>query len=262
MSSWQAVSRTGHSTKYWKTRNGFEHYSSEHLVPVLMAELTKLVPHYTLAFTESEGVYTPVAILGLGGKVNSYVTKNGRWLGKYVPAEARKYPFSLLTNSNGDKVFCVEESHVSETTTDMPFFDSEGNMSDSTANIFQFLSKCEAERIKTLNASKVLAETGIIVPWEFQVVHEQGAEPKSVGGVFRIDQDAFKGLSDEQVLTLRACGALDMAYAQVFSSEQLYQIAQRQAYLQRDAAAAQSPMRFDEILSANDDDSLNFDAFD
>ena len=67
------------------------------MVPVLLAELSKLLPHYALGFIRQGESYQPVAIVGV--RENAYLAPDGRWFAPYVPAQLRGYPFALAKAS-------------------------------------------------------------------------------------------------------------------------------------------------------------------
>jgi len=82
MTQWIAISRTQHAeTNFWP-RQGYNFAAPEQVVPILIAELTKLLPHYALGFIQQGKHYQPVALTGLGGERNLYVHSDGRWLAK------------------------------------------------------------------------------------------------------------------------------------------------------------------------------------
>ena len=82
MTQWVAVSRTEHADTYFWLRQGYGFAAQKQVVPVLIAELTKLLPYYALAFIQqdegSHQSYQPVALTGLNGEHNLYVHSDGR----------------------------------------------------------------------------------------------------------------------------------------------------------------------------------------
>lgn len=83
----------------------------------------------------------------------------------YVPARIRSYPFKLVDNSeSGEKVFCKEESHITDSPDATAFFDSEDNLTAEIATAFNFRKQCESSRIQTQVARNALEEAGVIDP--------------------------------------------------------------------------------------------------
>jgi len=104
MPNWTAISPFQHADKYYLPRQDYSFAADQQVVPILIAELSKLLPHYALAFIQQDSTYQPVAITGLGGGQNLYVNYEGKWLATYVPAFLRSHPFRLLTTENNKQV--------------------------------------------------------------------------------------------------------------------------------------------------------------
>ena len=93
MTQWIALSRSEHAGAHYRPRQGYAHAAGDYLAPVLVAELSRLLPHYVLAFIQGETGFLPVALLGTGLGQNLYLNHDQRWLADYVPAVLRGYPF-------------------------------------------------------------------------------------------------------------------------------------------------------------------------
>jgi hypothetical protein len=99
---------------------------------------------------------------------------NGRWLGGYIPAEFRGYPFRLIPEqSSGQHVLCFDKD--SGQLSEQPqadgeaFFDAEGKLSPSMQKVMNFLKQCEHSRQLTQNAVDALARHGLITPWSIKL---------------------------------------------------------------------------------------------
>ncbi|BBI49676.1 hypothetical protein HORIV_20970 [Vreelandella olivaria] len=106
MPQWIVVSRSQHIGMHYIKHDGYHYAAKQSVASVMLAELPKLLPHYVLGFIQQEGRYRPVAMLSLDGQNNHYVHSDGRWLGSYVPASLRGYPFSLA-DIEGDQKHSV-----------------------------------------------------------------------------------------------------------------------------------------------------------
>ena len=52
----------------------------------------------------------PVAVLGVRDQENRYVTTEGRWEAKYIPAFIRRYPFVFSSGADNSKfTLCIDE---------------------------------------------------------------------------------------------------------------------------------------------------------
>ena len=60
----------------------------------------------------NDGIF-PLVILGLKNNENLFVGKQGEWLGHYIPAYIRRYPFILAEdkNNSGNFAVCIDEGY-------------------------------------------------------------------------------------------------------------------------------------------------------
>lgn len=269
MSQWIAVSRSQHADSYFWPRQGYGFAAQQQVVPVLIAELTKLLPHYALGFIpQGEGArqsshrhYQPVALTGLGGERNLYLHADGRWLANYVPSSLRGYPFRLAKADNDQQVLAVEQDSLTDEPTAQPLFDNDGNLTDKVQQTLNFLTQCDQNRQVTQAATQVLGETGLIEPWPLKLERGEGQEPLTVQGLYRINEKAMNELAAEAFADLRKHGALPLAYAQLFSMSQLSQLTERAKFHDKQHAKQgdQSANRDIDSLLEGDDDDLTFD---
>ena len=64
-----------------------------------------------------------------------------------------------------------------------------------------------------------LADAGLITPWQINL--KQGEKVVPVKGLYSVDEAALNKLDDEDFLAVRKAGGLAIAYAQLFSMNQL-----------------------------------------
>ena len=256
MAQWIALSKTQHAKHSYLPRQGYSFAVNQAVAPVLLAELPKLLPHYALGFIQQETGYQAVALLSLDGQNNLYLHSDGRWLGSYVPASLRGYPFTLANTEEGQKALCVEQAHLSEEQGE-PLFDEAGNLAPTVQRTVEFLNQCEQNRELTQRSVNALAEAGVIEQWPLKLERGEGQEPISVNGLFRVDEKALNALEGEAYAQLRG-GPMALAHAQMFSMSQLSQLSER-AKFHAQHATQQVPENLDSVLDGVDDDELTFD---
>jgi len=265
MPEWIAVSRNEHADKTFMPRQGYGFAAQQQVVPVLIAELTKLLPHYALGFIQQgEGAhqsYQPVALTGLGGERNLYVHPDGRWLASYVPSSLRGHPFALAnTHDNaegGQQVLAIDQASLTDDSDAEALFDEAGNLSEKVQQTLDFLTQCEKSRQATHAASQLLGDTGLIEPWPLKIEHGEGQEPLNVQGLYRINEKALNALAADAFADLRKHGALALAYAQLFSMSQLSQLTERAKFHEKHAAQQPPRENLDHVF--DDEDDLIFD---
>jgi len=206
-----------HAGRGWRRFTGYAFAAGTPLVPLVGAELAKALHAFPIAFQQQAKGFTPVAVLGLDPDRNLFVTEDGRWLGGYVPARLRGYPFVQAQSGDGRAVLCVDEDSglLTDATAGEPVFADDGTLSAPMQAIAGFLTEVERSRLHTAAATAKLAESGLIVPWSLEVALV--GTRRRVTGLYTVDEAALNGLSDAAFVALRRDGALRLAYAQLFS---------------------------------------------
>jgi hypothetical protein len=258
MTSWQVISRSEHDKARWRQRKDYEFAADQQVAEVLLAELGSVLPHYVLGFIKAEDQYQLVAVLGLGGARNYFVGLDNKWWCNVIPAAFRGYPFILHTNSDGaEKVLCIDEGYLSEDSNDTAVFQEDGELDPSTAKVLDYLSKCDSNRGLTQKACDSLAEANIIESWPLKIRAEDDEKAVPIEWLYRINEHALNSLSRSALAVLRSNNALPMAYAQLFSMNQLNQLSERAKLLDLQIAQVDSNQGKSGIFE--DEGSLNFD---
>jgi hypothetical protein len=223
MPQFAAISRERHANKKWLRFSNFGFAAGEVIAPIVAAELARAAHAMPCAFLQQSGRYTLVAVLSIIAGRNMFVGPDGRWLGPYVPAVFRLYPFRALSTGQGDSVvLCVDEESklvVDGSSAGEEFFDAQGNPAPVLKPAFDAALALERNRKSTELAIQALAQAGVIRPWELKVKSAEGERP--IGGLYRADEAALRALPDEAFLNLRKAAALPIAYTQMLSISQL-----------------------------------------
>jgi hypothetical protein len=224
MPRYAVVSRERHGQKKWLRVNGYAFAATDAMATIVGAELAKAVLSMPCAFLEQSGRYTLVAVLSPAPGRNMFVGPGGRWIGPYVPAWFRTYPFRMLSQQGTAKLMLgvdEESGLVVErgAAGGEAFFDADGNLSPALKPVLEALMGVERSRKAADLAVAALAQAGVIRPWQIKVKTDQGE--KAIGGLHRIDEAALRALPDDVFLKLRTTAALPIAYAQMLSAGQL-----------------------------------------
>ncbi len=188
------------------------------MVPIVAEEIPNAALCMPLAFILKENKYSLAVVLSVIPGKNMFVAPDGRWLGGYVPSAFRSHPFGLMEFPGHDKkILCVDETSGLVVPIDGggELFFENGELSKTVKDVMNFLHRIEQNRTITEKAVATLAEAGVIAAWRFQVDLHQ--EKKSLAGFYKIDESKLNNLSDQDFVKLRRSGALQIAYAQLFS---------------------------------------------
>jgi hypothetical protein len=251
-----AVTRERHTGRKWQRPSGYGFAAKDALAPIVGAELARAAPALPLAFLHEGGRFVLVAVLSLTPGHNMLVGADGRWLGYYIPACFRSYPFRLFpTKETGRLVLCIEaDGGVGNAGED--FFDQKNNLTPRVKKIFDFLSEYERNRQATDVAVSALAEAGVIRPWPIRI--EAGNDKRKPAGLHRIDEAAFNALSDDVFVKLRKNLALPIAYAQMLSAAHINVFEQLARGQLRPKPAAGFPESLDGLFGMSSGDTIKF----
>jgi hypothetical protein len=236
------VDRERHSGKGCRKGQGYSFAAQQAVVPLVGSEFAEAAVGMPIAFIEHSGRYLPVAVLSPVQGRNMFVSPTGQWLGSYVPAALRSYPFCLARVDGSDKVaVCVDEDSglVVDAEANAPrFFEQDGTASAGLKVAIEFLQQTEQNRLATDLAVAVLAEARVIQPWPFLVAI--GDQQVRANGLYRVDEAALNALDEETFLKLRKSSALVLAYSQLISTRSAGMFGQL-AFIQQQLAQKPPP---------------------
>jgi hypothetical protein len=221
-----------HAGKGWRQPNSLLFAASSRVLELVPRDVITTAMYTCCAFVADADGYLPVALLGLDRDQNLFVDAAGRWLGRSLPAVLNHYPFKLGKLNEGRLVLSINEASglLVDSGDGTPFFGSDGSPSEQAhaklAELVQFEKELQAAR----NQCKRLEEAGLLEPWPLQV--QQQSVTRTLEGLYKINEAGMNALAPEEFAGLRDCGALILAYGQLFSMQhvqQLGRMAQRRA---------------------------------
>lgn len=223
MPKYVPITRERHAAKRWKPYSGFAFAAQEAVASVELVEVPAAVMSLPLAFLERGEGFVLAAVLGLQNGRNLFVAPDGRWIGGYIPALIRGYPFRLASaGDSGRKILCIDED--SGLLTDGPegeaFFSEDGQPLQTMTDILNQFLQMDKNGVLTANACMALVKHKLICPWP--VTYETaGGGKQGIKGLFKIDEAALNALSGDALLALRQAGALLLAYGQLLSMQHM-----------------------------------------
>lgn len=258
MSNLTLVSRDRHGERKWTRVKDFSFASQMTRVPIAGRELVEAAMALPLAFTETSGRYSLVAMLSVMPDKNMLVGPKGQWFGAHIPLVLRGYPFRVLEQGGGEAVLCADEGGLQPVGSfeGELFFDREGNLTPATVAMRDYLAPIEANIRATDQAVSLLAEAGVIKPWNLTVNTDTGTD-HTVEGLHIVSEAALNALDDDAFLKLRKGSALPIAYAQLFSMKALV-IFEHLAKLQTAQPPASLPDSVSKMLSRGGDETIRF----
>lgn len=200
--------------------NDYSYARSEVLAPIVFDEMADIAREYPIVFP-SNGSGLPAALLGLEAGQNAYIAEDGRWLGTYIPALIRRYPFALAKAAGeaDSQKFAVaidtEAPHFREPN-GHAVFTPQGELSDHTKRRAQLLVEIQKKLPLTQRLVADIEAAGLLVE-RLVRIRKPGAPEHRVSGLRVVDEAKLNALPHEVFATLRDKGVLPLIYAHLLS---------------------------------------------
>lgn len=211
------------------------------LAPLAAAEVVKAALSLPLGFVRQGERWQLMALLGLPPGQNLFVAPDGRWLGSYIPASLRSYPFLVVKAEGGEAMLGINEaSGLLVASGGENFFDEKDQPSEPVRGIWNFLLEVAKGEAQLTNACGALAGADLLEPWPIAIRSGDGL--RNIEGLHHVAEAKLAAIGDEAFLALRRSGILPLAYAQMFSTghlDRLIESAEMQARAETAAAAPQ-----------------------
>lgn len=187
-------------------------------------EFNRASREYPIVFLEDGENVNPVALLGLPGSENQYVSEDGKWDASYIPAYVRRYPFipgSGVTEK--ELVLCFDEDAPNiNTENGTPLF-SEGEHSPFLKRCIHMMDDYQVQVERTAEFSKRLKKLKVLVPMKANVKID--GVTSSLTGFMMVDTTRLKALRPKQLVELVKHDDMALIYAHLSSIENFNRLA-------------------------------------
>ena len=216
------ISQSAFGSKRFKRYDSYAFAAKDAIAPLVLKELVRACMVMPIGFAKVQEAFVPVVVLGLGNEKNLFVAPDGRWVGRYVPAAYRGYPFVLANGPQDKQILCFDDSSGLLTDTEgEPFFNEDGKPTDGINDVLNFLTQLAVNRQATQRVCALLAEHNLIEPWPIKLKGEEQAPERNLEGLFRVNEAAFNQLEEKPLHALHQGGALPVIYCQLLSMQHL-----------------------------------------
>lgn len=212
-------------------------------VPLTTIEFTAAATEYSIVFAGQSGNVMPVAILGVRAAQNLFVTAQGQWDAKYVPAFVRRYPFVFASSDQGKSfTLCIDEAFpgFNRAGRGQPLFNVDKKASPYTENVLKFLKSYQVEFQRTQEFCRMLEQLDLLQPMQAQLQVNEG-ERMSVGGFQAVDRAKLKALPSEKLAELTRNDGLETIYLHLQSMRNFGQMRARMDKVDTPAANESGP---------------------
>jgi hypothetical protein len=182
-------------------------------VPLTAVEFRSAAGEDPIVFVGGSGGVQPAVVLGLRAQENLFVTDDGRWEGRYIPAFVRRYPFVFSAGADDRRfVLCVDEAFpgFNRAGRGEGLFLPDGQPSPYVNRVLRFLQEYRSQFVRTRAFCRRLEELGLLVPMQARVTGE-GVQ-LSLGGFSVVDRSRLKALPADRLVELVASEELELVY--------------------------------------------------
>jgi SapC protein len=183
-------------------------------VPLVAAEFPEACAEYAIVFAGEGDNLMPVVILGARQNENLYLTEDGGWQVKYIPAFVRRYPFvfSSVKDSN-TYTLCVDEAFqgLNFRGRGRALFTDEGKPTPFVQSVLNFLQEYTAQATRTQAFCKKLVELKILQPMQAEFTLTTG-EKTALKGFMAVDRKKLRELSGDALAEMVKTDELELLY--------------------------------------------------
>ena len=202
----------------WKItpQRDFKHCLQKRFLPITLPEFSRVALEQPIVFVQDKELIVPITVLGLNTGDNLFVDTKGLWMGDYIPAYARMYPFILAPRQGRDDYsVCIDESYPGfNVAKGNKLFAEKGSQSKLTQDAVTFATEYQRQREQSLLFTARIQSLGLLESANFTATDSDTA---AVAGFLTINREKLAGLSEAVVLELFQEGGLELLYLQLAS---------------------------------------------
>ena len=188
-------------------------------VPLTALEFVPAAAEYAIVFTRAGESVMPAVVLGVRGNENLYLSSDGQWKAKYIPAFVRRYPFVFSTSADGKRLtLCIDEAYpgVNREGRGQKLFGENRKPSAYVERVLKFLEEYQASFLRTQAFCRRIEELGLLEPMQAQVVTPKG-EKLSLSGFSAVNRDKLRALDGDALASLAKTDELELLYLHLSS---------------------------------------------
>ncbi|MEO5330579.1 MAG: SapC family protein [Magnetococcus sp. YQC-5] len=208
----------------------FNFAASTNSVMLAGGEFSEAAKEYPILFVRVGERIAPVALLGFRDAENLFVSQDGTWDARYIPAFVRCYPFVLASGGNaaGEMTVCIDAAFSGFTTTGegAALMDEQGEPTQVLQNAIKFLQEFQNQVRRTEIFVNRLNDMELFV--EMTAQSELGNGQRfAMQGLLAVDEKKLLELNKTKGLELFRSGELSWVYAHLLSLSNIGRLGDR-----------------------------------
>jgi hypothetical protein len=223
------ISVANHKAYAVEQVGGYSFTAGINAVPLAAVEFLAAAAEYVIVFTINGEEVTPAAVLGIKNDENLYLSDDGNWKAKYVPAFLRRYPFVFASSPDSKTLtLCVDESYagVNQEGRGHKFFNDDGTATPYVDNVLKFLKDYQAQYERTRVFCKRIKELGLLEPMQAQVTTPAGGKT-TLSGFYAVSRAKLRALPTDALSTMAKNDELELLYLHLSSMRNFEELKDR-----------------------------------
>ena len=238
------LNRERHADWYVDPDQGYSFASGTNSIYLSASEFAVAAREYAIVFArDGGGTAVPAVLLGLATDQNLLVGTDGGWLGGYVPAYLRRYPYMLANGQAQAEQFtvCVDETYSGFNTAKEGerLLAEGGEQSAYLLGVVKFLQDFLAASQITAKFCEAVVQADLLDSTQANISLNSGGS-YSLAGFFCVTPGRLLKLVPEQLKSFMEQGYLDLIYLHMHSLANLDKLMQ---LLEPPAAGAKARAR-------------------
>ncbi|MDZ4202558.1 MAG: SapC family protein [Gallionella sp.] len=189
-------------------------------------EFIEASKEYPIVFAKvSDDVTVPVALLSMRNDENLYVSADGKWDARYIPAFVRRYPFVLAGGSDAKQfAVCIDEAFPGLNEKDgQPLFNDKGENTPFLQAALDFMNNYQGQFQLTEAFVKKLKDLDLFTEMSAKA-ELAGGENYLLNGITIIDEQKLLKLKQKDAYDLFQSGYMGWIYAHLMSLSNLSRV--------------------------------------
>ena len=213
------VNRQDHRNLSVKRTTSFDFAKELNSLPIVDAEFSRVALEMPVVFAKTDTGVVSVALSGTADACNAFVSDDGSWAGRYVPAFLRRYPFVFAVDDAGERMtLCVDDTFpgLNEDNVGERMFDSEGTETSYLTTVLQFMEEYQATFNRTQQFCDRLQERDLLEEARIDYRMSDGMQG-GVTGFYRVSNEKLRALPDAEIVKMFRTGDLDLIQLHMLS---------------------------------------------
>jgi hypothetical protein len=224
--------------------------------PLTAIEFRDAQSDYPIVFAGNKEAVLPAVILGLREGENLYLSSDGKWDARYIPAFVRRYPFVFSKSDDGERFnLCIDEQFAGFNGDGRGerLFTDDGKPTTYVENILKFLQEYQLQFHRTERFCKRILELDLLEPMQAQVAMNSG-EKYSLGGFMAINREKLRELPGDKLAELAKTDELELIYLHLQSMRNFAALKDRFGLASIERAEKTDPIPDSEEISISGQD--------